>query len=135
MLASRADLGVADVGQMVDLGALADLGLLELDEIADLGRSPSLVPGRIRANGPMLALAPIDRALDMAEGVDGRAVGDLDAGPEHDVRLDRHVAAELRVVGEPDAFGVDQRRALVERLLAAAALPFELEMRRARRGC
>ena len=76
----------------------------------------------------MLAFAPIDRAFDMAEGVDRRAVGDLDARAEDDVRLDRDVAAELRVVSEPHAFGIDQRRALVERLLAPAALPFELEV-------
>ena len=44
---------------MVDLGAFADLGLLELDEIADLGPLGERVPGRIRANGPMLALAPM----------------------------------------------------------------------------
>ena len=42
--------------------------------------------------------------------------------------LDRHVAPELRVISEPHAFGVDQRGAFVEHLLAAAALPFELEM-------
>ena len=42
--------------------------------------------------------------------------------------LDGDVASEARVEGEPDAFGIDQRRAFVECLLAAAALPFELEV-------
>ena len=82
----------------------------------------------MRANGPMLAFGADDRAFDVAEGVDRRAVGDLDAGAEDHVRLDRHVAAELGVVGEPHALGIDQRRAFVERLLAPAALPFELEV-------
>jgi hypothetical protein len=31
----------------------------------------------------------------MAEGVDRRAVGDFDTGSEHDVGLDRDIAAEL----------------------------------------
>src|SRR5690242_16501840 len=113
---------------MVDLGAFADLGLLELDEIADprllseAGARPD--PGE-RANAGFRA---DDCALDVAEGMDGRSVGDLHAWAEDDVRLDGHVAAELRVVGEPDAFRVDQGRALVEHLLAPSALPFELEV-------
>ena len=52
----------------------------------------------------------------------------LDPRAEHHVRLDGHVAAELGIVGEPHAFGVDQGCAFVEHLLAAPALPFELEM-------
>ena len=52
----------------------------------------------------------------------------VDARAEDDVRFDGHVAAELRVVREPDAFGVDQGRAVFQRLLAPAALPVELEM-------
>src|SRR5271165_2040337 len=34
---ARADAGVADVGQVVDLGPLLDGGVLDLDEVADLG--------------------------------------------------------------------------------------------------
>src|SRR5205814_390580 len=44
------------------------------------------------------------------------------------VRLNRHVAAEPGVKSEPDAFGIDQSRAILQGLLAAAALPFELEV-------
>ncbi len=36
-VSARADAGVADIGEMVNLGALADLGLLDLDEVADMG--------------------------------------------------------------------------------------------------
>ena len=35
-VSARADAGIADIGEMVNLGALADLGLLDLDEIADM---------------------------------------------------------------------------------------------------
>ena len=122
------DLGIADVGQMVDLGALADRGFLELDEIADLGALAEPRAGADSRERADARLGADDRALDVAEGVDARAVGDVDAGAEHDMRLDRHVAAELGIVGEPHAFGIDQGRAFVERLLAPAALPFELEV-------
>src|SRR3546814_8936389 len=46
----------------------------------------------------------------------------------HDMRLDRDVAAQLGIVGEPHAFGVDQGGALLERSLAPPPLPLELEM-------
>ena len=36
-LARGADAGIADISEVVDLGALADLRLLDLDEIADMG--------------------------------------------------------------------------------------------------
>src|SRR5262249_43320932 len=35
-IGSRPDAGIADIGQMVDLGARLDHGLLDLDEIADM---------------------------------------------------------------------------------------------------
>ena len=56
-------------------------------------------------------------------------IGNLDARPKHDVRFDCHVAPELRIECEPDALGVDQRRALLKRLLPAAALPLKLKVR------
>ena len=64
----------------------------------------------------------------MAEGADDGAFVDDDPGAEDDVRLDRAVAAELRVVAEPDAFRIDQGRALLHRFLAPPPLPVELEM-------
>src|SRR5206468_7184047 len=69
------------------------------------------------------------RALDMAEGVDGRAVGDLDAGTEDHMRLNSDVAPKLGVECEPHAFGVDQRRAILQCLLAPAVLPLQLQVR------
>ncbi len=64
----------------------------------------------------------------MAERLDHRTFRHFDAGTEYDVRLDRYVSREPCVVSEPHALRIDQRRALVEHLLAAAALPFELQM-------
>ena len=49
------------------------------------------------------------------------AVGDADAGAEEDVGLDRDVAAELGVEGEPHRLGRDQAGAFGHRLGAAAA--------------
>ncbi len=37
ILAFGADVGVADISQVIDLGALGDIGVFDLDEIADLG--------------------------------------------------------------------------------------------------
>ena len=76
----------------------------------------------------MLAFAPMIAPSIWLKAWMRRAVGDVDAGAKHHVRLDRHVPAELGIVGEPHAFRVDQGRAFVERLLAPAPLPFELEM-------
>ena len=113
---------------MIDLGAGADVGIFELDEIAHLGLvgqpgagadARERADARARADG---------RALDMAEGMDGRAVGDADSGAEHHMRLDRDIAPKPGVECEPHAFGVDQSRTLVEHVLAPAALPFQFEM-------
>src|SRR5277367_1616947 len=79
---SRADVGVrpdssvADIGQMIDLGAFLDLGLLDLDEVAD-----SRVGGDVRPR-PQPRIRPDrraprhPRALEMRERADGRAILD-----------------------------------------------------------
>ena len=53
-LAHRA---VAQVGQVVGLGAARQRGVLHLDEVADVHLGAELAPGRSRANGPTCALA------------------------------------------------------------------------------
>jgi hypothetical protein len=47
-LGARTDAAVAQIGQVVGLGALADLDLLDLDEVADVPPSPMSAPGRNR---------------------------------------------------------------------------------------
>src|SRR6478672_9466375 len=125
---ARADLSVADIRQMINLGAVRHDRFLELDEIADLGSFAETGAGADPSEGPDIGPGADRRALDVAERLDHCPVGDCHARAEHDVRLDRHIAAKLRVVCEPHAFRVDQGRAFVEHLLAPASLPFEFEM-------
>src|SRR4029079_14850857 len=75
----RADICVADVGQMVDLGARTEHRFLHLDEITDLRlladfrtrpQAGEWTDDRLRRDG---------RALDVAERLDGRSIGNLDA--------------------------------------------------------
>ena len=89
MLASRADPGIADVAQMIGLGAGLEPGVLDLDEIADMGALADLgarAQPRERADP---RARPDAHPLEMAERADLRALGDLDAGAEH------HVGADL----------------------------------------
>src|SRR6202021_2781524 len=75
-----ADMGVADIAQMVDLDAGIECCSLGLDEVADFGalaeRGPWTQPC-IRADRSLLS----DRGLDdVAKGMDDRAVADRNAG-------------------------------------------------------
>ena len=104
-----ADMGVADVGEMVDLDAGLQRRGLGLDEVADLaavaerGARPQ---ARIGTDGRVLA----DRGLhDVRERMDHRAVGDADAGADHHERLDGDVVAEPGIRGEIYGFRRDQR--------------------------
>src|SRR3546814_15381599 len=97
---------------MVRLRALAEHRLLGFDEIADLRLFAEYRPGAQPREGADLA-APADRrSFDMAVGANLHAVRDGHPGTEKDIGLDRHVAAELRVPGEPDGIGRDQARAV-----------------------
>ena len=118
---------------MIGLGAGTENGF-HFDEIADLGfladfrtraQTGERTDDRLRRDG---------RAFDVAKRLDRRAVRDLDARTEDDVRFDGHVAAELSVCREPDAFGIDERRTVLERLLAGGAASPARDAR-ARRGC
>ena len=71
-------------------------------------------------------------ALDVAVGVDTRALADLDAFAEEDVRLDDDVGSDLGVVREEDARGIDQRDARRHRGLARA--PLKCSLRRGELG-
>src|SRR5258705_1426707 len=65
----RPDFRVADVGQVIDLGAFADLRLLQFDEVADLA---ALAEFGARSNPRERADARLGadhRPFDMAEGV------------------------------------------------------------------
>ena len=110
------------------LAPAATVAFFSSTKLPTLVPSASSVPGRIRANGPMLAPAPMIAPSICEKAWIVAPCADRDAGAEHDMRLDRDVAAEPGVEREPHAFGVDQGRAFLEHLLAPAALPFELEV-------
>ena len=89
--------GVAQVGEMVGLGAARQRGVFHLDEVADVhllgqlgaGRSRAKADQRTRADARALRLA-----VDVREGMDHRVVGDA-AVADHAVRGDAHVVAQL----------------------------------------
>ena len=76
-IGAGADLGVADIGQMIDLGAGVDQRRLGLDEVADLARRRR---ARCRAaaarRGRPRRLLPMLRLGDVRERMDHRAVVD-----------------------------------------------------------
>src|SRR6202030_2092935 len=94
---ARADTGIADIAQMIDLRAGLDARRLDLHEVSDLGfagdlsarAKPGIRPDR-RAGADM-------RALEMGERMDNGAVVDRHAGTEDDIRLDQHVAADFGI--------------------------------------
>src|SRR5690606_27640572 len=91
------DAGIADIGQVIDLGAGLDARLLHLDEIADMRLRPDLgarTQPRVRADRGAGLNA---RADDVAVAQDGDIVADRDARAEDHERLDHHLAAEHRV--------------------------------------
>ena len=113
---------------MIDLGPLRNVGLLELDEVADLGAVGEARAWPDPGERSDDSLRSDHSTFDMAERVDRRPVGNLDIRTEDDMRLDRNIAAEPGVKSKPHAFGIDQRRPLLNRLLAPPALPFKFEV-------
>src|SRR5664279_1320140 len=73
---ARANVSIADIGQVIDLGAFIDIRSLQLYEVPDLGlrANPRPRPEACERtdNGPPLDM----RACDMRESVDGNAVLD-----------------------------------------------------------
>ena len=107
---------------MVDLGAVADRRSLDLHEIANVRVGLEFCAGAQAREGADGRAAVDPRALEMREGADRHIVGDLDARSEDDVRLDRHVAAELRVRAEMNRVRRDQCRARAHRGFPEPAL-------------
>src|SRR6185437_11497889 len=93
----RPDPRVANIGEMVGLGAVLDRRRLDLHEVADMHVGPELRTWAKSRERPDTRTFPYVRALDMRERADHRAVLDRDAGAEHDVGLDRDVLAEFGV--------------------------------------
>jgi hypothetical protein len=57
-IGASANLGIADVAEVIDLCAFADPGFLDFTKIADLGLGANSAPGLSLAKGPIWAWAP-----------------------------------------------------------------------------
>src|SRR5207249_3769991 len=95
-------IGIADVGEVVRFRALAEPRLLHLDEVANLGLLADFRAWAQPRIGPDLGIVGDARAFDMAERADADPLADGDTGAEEDVRLDQTVAAQPRIIAEPD---------------------------------
>ena len=108
-VAARPDVGIAEIGQVVGLGALGHARGLQFHEVADMDTVGHLRP-RADARKRPDQHAPADAyALDVAEGVDDGVGPDGHAGTEADVGPDPDIGAELRVGRQPDRAGIGHR--------------------------
>src|SRR3954454_2760513 len=118
----RADTGVADIAQVVDLGSGLDHRLLDLDEVADvdaLAQVSTRPQAGIRAEGGARIHLT---ALEVTEPLDLHTVADGHARTEHGEGAHRDIAAEPGVVTEVDRAGINQRRTVPHGGLAHALL-------------
>src|SRR5262249_35711520 len=107
---------VADIGEMVGLGAVLDHRLLDLDEVADvhLGAKPRAWP-QPRIGTDQGAL-PHVRMVKMRERADHRVVLDRYSRTDDDERLDHDVTTEPGVSREIDRLGGHQGYAGLHRV-------------------
>src|SRR5680860_601780 len=118
----RAHAGIANIGEVVNLGAFVNLRILDLDEIADMRVLGKRGTGPEPGERPNAGAGSNARLLDVTKGSDGGAVFDGDAGADHDIGLDGHVAADARVVAEEHRVRRHQRGAVVHGGYAQAPL-------------
>ena len=98
-----ADRRVAEVGEVVGLGAALQLRLLHLDEVADVHvLAQQRHPAATAQTDRRLQRAPDTRTLDHAVGVDLRCRRRSSAVADHDVRADAHAIAERHGALEHD---------------------------------
>jgi hypothetical protein len=134
-----ADGGIADIGEVVGLGAVGHRAVLHFDEVADVHVLAELRAGAQARVGADDAAAAGLGLLDVAEGGDARAGADdgipqhamradLDAVAEHDaalehaVHVDRHVAAAVELAAHVEPVGVEQGHALLHQQQRIAVL-------------
>ena len=88
-----ADPGVADIGQMIGLGAVFEGSVFDLDEIADPGLGADFGAGPEPGEGADYRARRNARPFDVAKGFYLDVVGHRHPGAEKDVGTDAHVAA------------------------------------------
>ena len=133
------DIGVADVGEVIDLGAQSDDGLLDFDEVADMGTTDQVGPGpqpRVGSDAAVRAdLGILQHAVfqdldavsdpDVAQhrvGADPDVVAEDHVAFDDDVDVDADVAAVAQVPAQIEARGVGQGDTGEQQLLGAVAL-------------
>ena len=119
---SRTNRGVADIAEMIGLGAGLDHRFLDLHEVADVHvrfePRPGAQPG-IGTNRRALAHIRLDKVRERS---DHRIVFDLDARSKDHERLHHHVATEAGVRRQKDGLGRDQGDARLQCRLAQTLL-------------
>src|SRR6185437_7696453 len=128
------DVRVADISQVIGLGAGLDLSFLYLDEIADMHVGTEIgagaQPGKRSDAG---ALADVS-AFQMRERADRRAVGDRHARPEHHVWLNSDVLAEFGIGRQKHGIRCGHRDTGIERGGTQTFLQDSLRFRKLRLG-
>ncbi len=99
------NLRVSQIAQVIGFGPCAQHRFLDFHEIADSGPRLQNGAGAKARERPHVATGSDPCSLQVRKGVDRRAVGDRNAGAEHDVWADRNVAAENGIVTEKYGVG------------------------------
>ncbi len=113
---------VAQIGQVVGLGAPAHLDLLDLDEVADVGLLADVRARPQPRVGSDDGARTHDRPFQMAEGADHRAGLDLHPRAEDHIGLDHRPAGDACVPREVDRVRRCHADALGHQRRAAAGL-------------
>ena len=132
------ELGVADVAEVVHLGASPQLAFLHLHKvadaaaIADIGGRPQVSKG---TDGNVIAdvglshhgvhhthVGPNRRVLDQAAGADPGVVADHATAAEVGLRFDHHIAAETAAFAEGAAFGINEGDPFIHPVVAQPLL-------------
>src|SRR5208282_1963572 len=131
---ARPYIGVADIGEVIGLGAGAEPGRLDLDEIADMHlffeHRTRAQPGEGTDPG-----ARSDRgAFEIGKRADPSPLPDRDTGAEGNVRLDDDIAAEPGVGAEKHGLRRHQSGARFHYPAAQPPLHQRLSLREFRAG-
>ncbi|MNQ79185.1 hypothetical protein D3C85_941190 [compost metagenome] len=140
-----ADVGVADIGQVVRLAVFAQHALLDLDKIAHVAAVAKLRAGAQAGIRTHARIAAHLGLLQVAEGFDMRARSDADVAQhamrpdahaigqghlafEHAAHVDEHIAAAAERTAHVKARGIGQRHAGFELAAGLLTLPAALEL-------
>ncbi len=121
-----ADIRVAEIRQVVRLGARAEFRCLHLDEVADMHLLAKIGAGAQPGVWPHDAVRADNAAFQVTERPDLRTGRDLYARTEYDVGFDRHVRRELGVGAQENGRRIGHGDAAVHRGCAQPRLHHRL---------